>query len=136
MQRSRKYRVVVALERVHNRVARWLLDIGRAPRAYSLLETIGRRSGRARYTPVGTGLDGDTFWLVAVHGTRADFVRNLVAEPRVRLKVGGIWRSGRAVLLPDDDATARSRALPHQWDKAIGRALATAPVTVRIDLEP
>lgn len=36
----------------------------------------------ARHTPVGNGLSGDTFWLVAVHGTQADYVRNLQAEPR------------------------------------------------------
>jgi F420H(2)-dependent quinone reductase len=31
----------------------------------------GRRTGLARHIPVGNGLDGDTFWLVAAHGTQA-----------------------------------------------------------------
>jgi hypothetical protein len=31
--------------------------------------------------------------------------------------------------------SARSRSLPCQWDAAIGRAIATAPLTVRIDLD-
>jgi hypothetical protein len=30
-----------------------------------------RRTGLARHIPVGNGLDGDTFWLVAAHGTQA-----------------------------------------------------------------
>ncbi len=51
------------------------------------------------------------------------------------VKVDGRWRSGRATLLPDD-AIARSRCLPHQGDKALGRLMASAPLTVRIDLDP
>ena len=112
------------------------LRAGAAPRAFALLETTGRRTGLARQTPVGNGLDGDTFWLVAAHGTQAGYVRNLQAEPRVRVKAGGIWRAGTAVVLPGDDPAARSRTLPHQQDAAIGRMMATAPLTIRIDLDP
>jgi len=134
--RSRKYRVVTTLERASNRLIRMALRAGVAPRAFALLETTGRRSGLARHTPVGNGLDGDTFWLVAAHGTQADYVRNLQADPRVRVKVGGIWRAGTAVVLSGDDPAARSQTLPHQWDAAIGRMMASAPLTIRIDLDP
>jgi len=136
VRRSTKYRVAVALERAHNRLTRRMLRRGRAPRAYALLETTGRRSGLPRQTPVGNGLIGDTFWLIAVHGRQADYVRNLLVTPRVRVKVGTSWRVGRAVVMADDDARARSHRLPHQWDKAIGRLVATEPLTIRIDLEP
>ncbi len=85
---------------------------------------------------MGNGLDGDTFWLVAAHGTQADYVRNLQASPRVRVKAGGAWRAGTAVVLPGDDALARSRTLPYQWDAAIGRMMASAPLTIRVDLDP
>jgi deazaflavin-dependent oxidoreductase (nitroreductase family) len=134
--RSRKYRIVTTLERGSNRLTRWALRAGLAPGALALLETTGRRTGQLRQTPVGNGLDGDTFWLVASHGTQADYVRNLLAQPRVRVKVRGTWRGGTAVVLPDDDAVARSRSLPHQWDKAIGRMLASGLLTIRIDLDP
>ncbi|WP_144126737.1 nitroreductase/quinone reductase family protein [Catellatospora sichuanensis] len=134
MPRSRKYRVITGLERVNNRITRWALRRGLAPNAFALLETTGRRSGLPRHTPVGNGLAGDVFWLVAAHGRQADYVRNLLADPVVRVKVGGRWREGRAVVLPGDDVTARSRSLPHQWDAAIGRLMATRPLTVRIDL--
>ena len=53
----------------------------------ALLETTGRRTGRPRYTPVCDGLDGDVFWLVSQRGRAADWVRNLVADARVRVKV-------------------------------------------------
>jgi hypothetical protein len=54
----------------------------------------------------------------------------------VRVKADGAWRSGTAVVLPDDDATACSRTLPYQWDAAIGRMMASSPLTIRIDLDP
>jgi deazaflavin-dependent oxidoreductase (nitroreductase family) len=134
--RSRKYRLVTTLERGSNRLIRQALRAGMAPRAFALLETTGRRTGLPRHTPVGNGLDGDTFWLVAAHGPQADYVRNLRAEPRVRVKVRGSWRAGTAVVLPGDDPAARSRTLPYQWDAALGRLMASAPLTIRIDLDP
>ena len=133
--RTRKYRVVTTLERLNNRLTRYLLRRGWAPRAFALLETTGRRSGLPRHTPVGNGLDGETFWLVAAHGYQADYVRNLLAHPRVRVKIGRRWRAGTAVALPDDDTAARSHTLPHQWDAAFGRLIATTPLTVRVDLD-
>ena len=134
MARGRKYRIITTLERLNNRLTRWALRKGLAPRAFALLETVGRRTGQPRQTPVGNGLAGNTFWLVAVHGSQADYVRNIRAEPAVRVKVAGRWRTGTATILPDDDAAARSRQLRYQWDAAIGRLMATRPVTIRIDL--
>ena len=134
--RTLKYRVLRVLLRGGNYALRQALRRGVAPQAFALLETTGRRSGQPRHTPVGNGLDGDRFWLIAAHGQQADYVRNLIAQPRVRVKAGGRWRSGIAVLLPDDDTQQRSRTLPYGWDAAIGRTLATTPLTVRIDLDP
>jgi len=134
--RSRKYRLVTTAERPSNRLMRFALRKGFAPRAFALLETTGRRSGRPRHTPVGNGLAGEVFWVVAAHGTQADYVRNIQADPRVRVKLGPRWRTGTAVPLPDDDVAARSRTLPYQWDAALGRAMATTPLTIRIDLDP
>lgn len=128
--------MITTLERVNNRLVRHALRAGLAPRAFALLETTGRRSGQPRQTPVGNGLSGDTFWLIAAHGTQADYVRNLLAEPRVRVKTGRQWRAGTAVVLTGDDPRARSRTLRYQWDAAIGRMMASAPLTIRIDLEP
>jgi deazaflavin-dependent oxidoreductase (nitroreductase family) len=132
---TRKYRVVTRLERLTNRITLFALRHGLAPNAFALLETTGRRSGRPRHTSIGNGLAGDTFWLVAAHGEQADYVRNLRVDPRVRVKVAGRWRTGTAVVLPDDDVGARSRALPDRWDAAIGRLLASTPMTIRIDLD-
>lgn len=51
------------------------------------------------------------------------------------MKIGYRWRTGTAVVLPDDDAAARSRTLSHRWDAALGRLMASSPLTVRIDLD-
>jgi deazaflavin-dependent oxidoreductase (nitroreductase family) len=104
-------------------------------RGWALLETTGRRSGEPRRTPVGNGLDGDTFWVIAEFGRRASYVKNIEANPRVRVCVRGRWRSGTAHLLPDDDPWARQRTLP-RLNAAMVRAAGTDLLTVRIDLDP
>jgi hypothetical protein len=37
-----------------------------------MIETIGRRSGAPRVTPITNGLDGDVFWIVTEHGHQAN----------------------------------------------------------------
>ena len=83
--RTPKYRILKALLWGGNHVMRWQLQHGLAPRAFALLETVGRRTGQPRQTCVGNGLMGDTFWVVAAHGQQADWVRNISKEPRVRV---------------------------------------------------
>lgn len=74
---------------------------------YGVVETIGRRTGRPYRVPVGGRLDGDTFWLVAGIGRGANYVRNIEANPRVRVKARGRWRTGTAYICPDDDPRRR-----------------------------
>ncbi len=102
---------------------------------WSLLETTGRKSGRPRRNPIGNGLDGDTFWIVAEHGRSASYVRNIKANPNVRVRVGGRWRTGRATLMPQDDARERQRQL-RRVNAAFVRLMGTDLLTVRIDLDP
>jgi deazaflavin-dependent oxidoreductase (nitroreductase family) len=104
------------------------------PGVPALLETTGRKSGKRRHTPVGNGLRGDTFWLIAEHGRHSDYVRNVVADPRVRVKVNGTWRSGSAHLMPEDDPRARQGTLD-PLNAAIVRLVGTELLTVRIDLD-
>lgn len=101
---------------------------------WSLLETIGRKSGKPRRNPVGNGLTGDTFWIVSEHGRQAGYVKNIEVNPRVRVRVGGRWRYGTARVLMDDDARQRQRQLG-TVNSAFVRLMSTDLVTVRIDLE-
>ncbi len=102
---------------------------------WALLETTGRKSGRPRRNPVGNGLDGDTFWIVAEHGHAAGYIKNIKANPRVRLRVGGRWRTGVAHVLEADDARARQRML-RRVNAAFVRLMGTDLLTLRIDLDP
>jgi deazaflavin-dependent oxidoreductase (nitroreductase family) len=124
-----------------NPVVRLILRAGLAPSAFALLETTGRRTGLPRQTPVGGHLEGRTYWVVAQRGDDADFVKNLLASPRVRLRIGRSWHLGSATLLPGDDGMARRRRLDraNKWigraDGLIFRAGASNPRTIRIDLD-
>ncbi len=102
---------------------------------WALLETTGRKSGEPRRTPVGNGLVGDTFWIVAEHGRRAQYVKNIIANPRVKLRVNRRWRTGTAHVMPDDDPRARQQQL-RRFNAALVRAAGTDLMTVRIDLDP
>ena len=101
-----------------------------------ILETTGRRSGEPRRVPVGKALDGDTLWIVAEHGRRAGYVRNIEANPRVRVRAGRRWRTGTAHVLEDDDWRERQRLMSNRLNSAVVRAMGTEHVTVRVDLDP
>lgn len=100
----------------------------------TLLETTGRKSGQPRTTPIGGRLQGDAFWLVSEFGDRSQYVRNIAADPRVRVRVRGRWHSGTAVVLPDDDARARLAELPRMNSAAV-RAMGDNLLTIRVDLD-
>ncbi|MFD3616786.1 nitroreductase/quinone reductase family protein [Streptomyces sp. NPDC058676] len=100
----------------------------------TVLETTGRVSGLPRHTPVGGRRVGDSFWLVSEFGERSQYVRNIKADARVRVRIRGRWHTGTAHLLPDDDPVARLRTLPRVNSVGV-RALGTDLLTVRVDLD-
>ncbi|GGQ08262.1 nitroreductase/quinone reductase family protein [Streptomyces mutabilis] len=126
---ERKYRAVTAFQRRLNAVMR------RLP-AQTLLETTGRVSGLPRRTPVGGRRVGYSFWLVSEFGERSQYVRNIRADPRVRVRIRGRWHTGTAHLLPDDDPIARLRRLTRVNSLAVrAMGVGTGHLTVRVDLE-
>ena len=74
---------------------------------WPLLETIGRRTGEPRRVPIGGRKQRNSVWLVAAHQRKVFYVRNIEANPRVRVRVHGRWRNGTATLCPDDNARRR-----------------------------
>jgi deazaflavin-dependent oxidoreductase (nitroreductase family) len=113
------------------------LGLGIVPPTHALLETVGRKTGKPRRNPVGNGLskDGRTFWIVAEHGSAASSVKNLKANPDVRLKIGRHWRTGRAAVVPDDDALARLKLIGRPINAAMVRAMGTHLLSIRINLD-
>ena len=128
-----------------NPLMRLLLRLGVNPLGLVILETRGRVSGRPRRTPVGNGRTGDTLWIIAEHGTYANYVRNIQADPRVRVRLRvGLryrWVEGLATVLPDDDALARQRRII-RWhplrmlNAMVVRILGTDLLTVQVELLP
>lgn len=104
----------------------------------------GRKTGKPRHTPVGDGRVGKQFWIVAEHGMKAGYVRNIAQNPRVRLKLRNRmrtrWYTGTAHVLPDDDPRERQRWLASQVrgsakNAAAVRLFVTELLPVRIDLD-
>jgi deazaflavin-dependent oxidoreductase (nitroreductase family) len=134
-----KFRIVTFVQgRVFNPLVKATLRRVPVP-GWSLLETTGRKTGLKRTTPVGDGLEGSTFWIVAEHGRRAAYVRNIEADPRVRVRVRGRWRPGTAHVVPEDDPRERQRMLSHRLAARVNAALVrgwgTDLLSVRIDLD-
>jgi deazaflavin-dependent oxidoreductase (nitroreductase family) len=98
-----------------NPLFRLLLLVGVNPYGLAILETRGRVSGKIRRVPVGNGRKGDSFWIIAEHGTRAGWVHNIRHDPRVRIRLRvGLryrWLDGIATVRPDEDALARQRQI-------------------------
>ncbi|GHA39486.1 nitroreductase [Streptomyces tauricus] len=125
--RDVKFRVVTAVQRyVANPLSR------RLP-FQTLVETTGRTSGLPRRTPVGGRRVGREFWFVSEYGEKSQYVRNIRADPKVRVRVGGRWHHGTAQLLPDDDPRARLASLPRMNSTAV-RLFGKDLLTVRVDL--
>lgn len=141
LDRERKRRFASALAKYGaNPVAKGLYRAGLPVPGTAILETTGRRSGEPRRTPVTNGLDGNVFWIVAEHGRKAAYVRNIEADPRVRIRAGRCWRTGTATVLPYDDPRERLRKIAAlrpstRLNTATVRAMQSDLLTVRVDLD-
>ena len=81
---------------------------------------------------------------MAQRGRDADYVKNIAANARVRVKgslSSSAWRAGTAEIVDDDDPKERTRILGrrNRWRRLCLEAsasVATSPLTIRIDLDP
>ncbi|MCT7661058.1 nitroreductase family deazaflavin-dependent oxidoreductase [Mycobacterium deserti] len=99
----------------------------------TLLETTGRKTGRPRRTPLGGKRVGNEFWFVSEFGEKSQYVRNIKADPAVRVRLNGRWHNGTAHLMPGDDPQARLRSLP-QFNSFGVRTFGTNLLSIRVDL--
>lgn len=135
MRRRKRAVARFITNRLVNPLVRPLLARGIGDSAWAILETTGRRSGEPRQTPVGNGLRGESFWVVTEHGWAAHYVKNIQADPRVRVKVRGRWRAGTAHILPDDDPRERLRWLKRPVNDTMLLAVGTEQLVIRVDLD-
>lgn len=112
---------------IGRRVGRWL-------NSQAVLETTGRKSGLPRLTPIGGRRVGSSYWIVSEFGRKSQYVQNILANPNVRLQIRGIWYTGTAFVVDDDDPRDRLRQLP--WlNSALVRLVGSDLLTIRVDLD-
>lgn len=91
------------------KIHRFLYAIGLGPvigRIVLLLTTTGRKSGQPRITPLQYEQIDGAYYLGAARGLKADWVRNLQANPHVELRMGAKRVSGLAEVVTDPQRMA------------------------------
>lgn len=116
-----------------------ILEPAHAAAGVCVLEAVGRRSGQPRRLEIWFAADGDTIFMLAGGRDDAHWVRNLRADPRVRIRIRGRWYEGTAREVggtPDEPRARETVAAKYQgWEP--GRtfsAWARTALPVAIDL--
>jgi deazaflavin-dependent oxidoreductase (nitroreductase family) len=108
---------------------------------FAYVTTAGRRTGRPHTIEIWFGVDGGCVYLLSGGGGRSDWVRNLLADPRVSLRIRDRQWHAEARVVEDPEEEARARRLlasKYQgWQE--GRPLsrwAGSALPVALDLSP
>ena len=130
---GRRRRIVRLQRYVLNPPVKAAVWLGLVP-GHMIVETTGRVSRKRRRTVVGCHRDGERLWVVAEQGRHAGYVRNLEAEPHVRVRVDRRWRPAVAAVVPGDDPVVRLASFPDRHAALVQR-LGTELLTVTFDLD-
>ena len=85
---------------------------------YCYLTTTGRVTGRPHRIEIWFALDGATVYLLAGGRERADWVRNLTAEPAVTLELAGRrYQATARVVAAEGEAGQARRLLPDKYSR-------------------
>ena len=110
---------------------------------FCYLTTIGRSSGLERTIEIWFGLAGMTVYMLSGGGDRSDWVKNLMRNPNVKVRIGRREWPGRARFLdqPEEDARARRLLAAKYQGWAEGKRLSgwartSLPVAVDLDEKP
>ena len=111
---------------------------------YCYLTTTGRRSGRPREIEIWFHLQGEpgaggTLYVLAESRGRANWVRNLRADPNVTVRIGDQVLAGRARIVEDaEEEMLARRALPNKYRASYSEDLtewAETALPVAVDLQ-
>ena len=78
---------------------------------YCYLPTTGRISGEPREIEIWFALEGQTLYMLSGGRDRSNWVKNLMRDPRVRIRIADRVWDGRARVVDDPSAAARPREL-------------------------
>jgi deazaflavin-dependent oxidoreductase (nitroreductase family) len=87
------------------------LDPAVAQEDYCYLTTTGRVTGEPREIEIWFALDGATVYLLSGGRDRSQWVRNLLRDPAVTVRIAGTTCRGRARIVEDADEDERARTL-------------------------
>ncbi|MGH2766182.1 MAG: nitroreductase family deazaflavin-dependent oxidoreductase, partial [Actinomycetota bacterium] len=110
-----------------------------ADEAFCYVTTRGRRTGRPHQIEIWFGQRDGTLYVLSGGGDRSDWVRNLLADPRVEVRVGDRARPavGRVVEDPAEEAEARHLLAAKYQGWREGRPLSTwARTALPVALDP
>ncbi len=91
---------------------RWMDDLASlAGETYCYLTTTGRVSCEPREIEIWFGLDGSTLYMLSGGRDGSDWVKNLLREPAVAVRIADRTFDGRARVAEDPDEDERAREL-------------------------
>lgn len=105
---------------------------------FCYLTTIGRRTGRPHTIEIWFALHNTTIYMLAGGRDRSDWVKNLMQNPQVQLRLGEttLQGQGRVVSAPIEDALARrllfEKYTPRDSDDLTSWSQSALPVAIEI----
>jgi deazaflavin-dependent oxidoreductase (nitroreductase family) len=107
---------------------------------FCYLTTTGRRTGLARTIEIWFALEGDVLYMLSGGADSSDWVKNLLHDPRVSVRLGSQTRRGKARVVeePEEDLRARRLLAAKYQGWREGRRLsgwARTALPVAVDLE-
>jgi deazaflavin-dependent oxidoreductase (nitroreductase family) len=115
---------------------------GDAELDYAYLTTTGRVTGRPHEIEIWFALHAGTVYVLSGGGDRSDWVRNLVADPSVTLRIGDDVRATSALVVTDTEELELARGvLVEKYQPRYSGDLTTwrarsLPVAITWDDEP
>jgi deazaflavin-dependent oxidoreductase (nitroreductase family) len=87
---------------------------------YLYLTTTGRRTGLPREIEIWFTERQGRFYIIAEHGERANWVRNIREQPHVHIRVGALQLNATARLVDDEREPELARAVKALSDAKYG----------------
>jgi deazaflavin-dependent oxidoreductase (nitroreductase family) len=78
------------------------------PTGLALVTVTGRKTGKPRQRAMRVVRDGDRVYAVALLGETSDWLRNVRADPRVRIKLGSTTYDATARVIADNGERAHA----------------------------
>jgi deazaflavin-dependent oxidoreductase (nitroreductase family) len=96
------------------------MTLERADVQYLYLNTTGRRTGLPREIEIWFTERDSRFYIIAEHGERANWVRNIRAHPHVQVRVGELRLNGTARLVDGEREPVLAGAVKSLSDAKYG----------------